>query len=71
MFVGAFRIDVQESSGGDEVLGNCRSILLVEGTQLAQQLLVELLAGDLFGDRRLLDPRTTGTLLACVFAGFG
>ncbi|GAA1539151.1 hypothetical protein GCM10009691_12650 [Brevibacterium picturae] len=71
MFVGAFRINVQEPTRGDEVLGHCCGVLLVKRTQLTLQFLIEFLAGDFFGNRRFLDPRPAGALLACIFAGIG
>src|SRR5699024_4474085 len=54
-----------------EVLGDHGRVLLVQGPQLAEDLLVEFAAGDALGDLGLLDAGTAGALLACVFAGVG
>src|SRR5699024_10823902 len=46
-------------------------VLLVQGPQLAEDLLVEFAARDAFGDLGFLDAGAAGALLACVFAGVG
>src|SRR5699024_727850 len=56
---------------GDEVLGDHGRVLLVQGPQLAEDLLVEFAARDAFGDLGFLDAGAAGALLACVFAGVG
>ena len=64
-------VEVEQAAGGDEVLGDHGRVLLVQGPQLAEDLLVEFAAGDAFGDLGFLDAGTAGALLACVFAGIG
>src|SRR5699024_619161 len=64
-------VEVEQAAGGDEVLGDHGRVLLVQGPQLAEDLLVEFAAGDALGDLGLLDAGTAGALLACVFAGVG
>ena len=34
MFVGSFRVEVEQAAGGDEVLGDHVGVLFIEGTQL-------------------------------------
>src|SRR5699024_8413348 len=64
-------VDVEQAAGGDEVLGDHGRVLLVQGPQLAEDLLVEFAARDAFGDLGFLDAGAAGALLACVFAGVG
>ncbi|TGD09110.1 hypothetical protein [Brevibacterium sp. S111] len=71
MFVGAVGIEVEQPARGDEMFGDHDRVLFVEGTQLSEDLFVELAAGDAFGDLGFLDARAAGALLACVFAGIG
>src|SRR5699024_5510265 len=61
----------EQAAGGDEVLGDHGRVLLVQGPQLAEDLLVEFASGDAFGDLGFLDAGAAGALLACVFAGVG
>src|SRR5699024_12539938 len=63
--------EVEQAAGGDEVLGDHGRVLLVQGPQLAEDLLVEFAAGDALGDLGLLDAGTAGALLAGVFHGVG
>src|SRR5699024_4011934 len=64
-------VEVEQAAGGDEVLGDHGRVLLVQGPQLAEDLLVEFATGDAFGDLGFLDAGAAGALLACVFAGVG
>src|SRR5699024_3465322 len=64
-------VEVEQAAGGDEVLGDHGRVLLVQGPQLAEELLVEFAARDAFGDLGFLDAGAAGALLACVFAGVG
>src|SRR5699024_1415373 len=64
-------VEVEQAAGGDEVLGDHGRVLLVQGPQLAEDLLVEFAARDAFGDLGFLDAGAAGALLACVFAGVG
>src|SRR5699024_9712090 len=64
-------VEVEQAAGGDEVLGDHGRVFLVQGPQLAEDLLVEFAAGDAFGDLGFLDAGAAGALLACVFAGVG
>ena len=34
VFVGSFRVEVEQAAGGDEVLGHHVGVLFIEGTQL-------------------------------------
>jgi hypothetical protein len=69
--VGAVGIEVEQPARGDEMFGDHDRVLFVEGTQLSEDLFVELAAGDAFGDLGFLDARAAGALLACVVAGVG
>src|SRR5699024_3223185 len=64
-------VEVEQAAGGDEVLGDHGRVFLVQGPQLAEDLLVEFATGDAFGDLGFLDAGAAGALLACVFAGVG
>src|SRR5699024_2199424 len=67
VLVRSVAVEVEQAAGGDEVLGDHGRVLLVQGPQLAEDLLVEFAAGDALGDLGLLDAGTAGALLACVF----
>ncbi|MGO3070995.1 MAG: hypothetical protein ACTIID_05485 [Brevibacterium linens] len=71
MLVGAFRVEVEQPAGGDEVLGDHIGVLFVEGAQLRRDLFVELATGDAVGNLGFLDPWAAGALFACVVAGVG
>src|SRR5699024_1689108 len=64
-------VEVEPAAGGGEVLGVHGRVFLVQGPQLAEDLLVEFAARDAFGDLGFLDAGAAGALLACVFAGVG